>query len=163
MKVLVLAASRHGSTTEIARAVGARLRERGHDVDVVGATTAVALDGYDAVVLGSALYAGRWVKAARDLAETSERLRARPLWLFSSGPLDGAPQDAMSRAEIDHLVSVTGAVGHQVFAGRLDHTALGPVERLVAKVVRAPDGDFRDWGAVDRWSDGIADALVAAR
>jgi len=77
MKVLVLAASRHSATGEIAEALGARLRARGHDVDV------------------------------------------------------GDPATVATRAE-----------------------------RLLTKLVHAPDGDFRDWDDVSRWSDEIADVLA---
>ena len=47
-----------------------------------------AVEEFDAVVLGSAVYMGQWMRPARELAERSAAaLAARPVWLFSSGPV----------------------------------------------------------------------------
>ena len=62
MKILVTAASKHGATDEIAQAIGATLRSRGLDVTVIPAEQVDNLDGYEAVVLGSSVYAGHWLK-----------------------------------------------------------------------------------------------------
>lgn len=61
--------------------------------------------GYDAVVLGSAVYVGRWLEPARELVDAhAEELAARPTWLFSSGPIGDPPKpeadDAVQIAEI---------------------------------------------------------------
>src|SRR3712207_229163 len=88
MNALVAVASRHGSTNEIARAIAEELRTRGLDAEVRDAEEVDVLDGYEAVVLGSAVYMGDWLLAARRLVERHrQRLAALPLWLFSSGPL----------------------------------------------------------------------------
>jgi len=58
-----------------------------------------AVDGFDAVVLGSAVYAGHWLKPARELVDRSrDALAARPVWLFSSGPIGDPPQAARTRS-----------------------------------------------------------------
>jgi hypothetical protein len=36
------------------------------------------------------------------------------------------------------------------------------MERVVVKGVRAPDGDFRDWNAIEEWAESIAHALQPA-
>jgi menaquinone-dependent protoporphyrinogen oxidase len=69
MAVLVTAASRYGSTAEIASAIGDVLRDSGLDVAVVPPDTVKDLDAYEAVVMGSAVYAGRWVKPAREFVD----------------------------------------------------------------------------------------------
>lgn len=161
MKVLVLAASRHGATAEIASAVGVRLRERGLHVDVTDLAEVSSPAGYDAVIIGSAVYVGNWLKDARDFVRrNTEALAAGRVWLFSSGPLDDPGGEVLTAARLDELMSATGALGHHVFAGRLDRSELSRTERLLTKVVHAPDGDFRDWDDVRRWSDEIADALI---
>jgi menaquinone-dependent protoporphyrinogen oxidase len=62
MRVLVSAASRHGSTAEIAERIGSVLREELVDVraqvDVLPADAVGDIDGYDVLVLGSAVYMG---------------------------------------------------------------------------------------------------------
>lgn len=103
MKVRVIVASRYGATREIGERIAARLSEHGHDAAVRSAEEA-GLDGADAVVLGSAIYAGRWMKPARELVEErAEELSGRPLWLFSSGPVGGAPkpEDAEPEAVVE--------------------------------------------------------------
>jgi menaquinone-dependent protoporphyrinogen oxidase len=160
MKVLVATASRHGATKEIAQAIAVRLRERGHDVDVADPADVTSLVGYGAVVLGSAVYAGNWMKYAREFASrNADALSHARVWLFSSGPLDDPTSEVLSSARLDALTTTTGSRDHHVFAGRLDRSELNRAERLLTKMVHAPDGDFRDWDDVARWSDQIADAL----
>ena len=87
MRVLVAAAGRHGATAEIAETIGGELTKAGVDVDVVDVDDVHGLGDYDAVVLGSAVYIGHWLKSAAAFATSRDaELRARPTWLFSSGP-----------------------------------------------------------------------------
>jgi menaquinone-dependent protoporphyrinogen oxidase len=160
MKVLVAVASKHGSTREIATRLVERLEGRGHLVHDVEIGPATHVPGYDAYVVGSAVYAGRWLKAAREfLHDHATDLRGRPVWLFSSGPLgEHADQDA-AVAHPEQLVSMVDALAHHVFSGRMIRDELGAVERLVAGAVHAPEGDFRDWHDVDVWADSISDEL----
>jgi menaquinone-dependent protoporphyrinogen IX oxidase len=79
MKVLVTAASKHGATGEIAQAIGDALRDQGLDATVLESEHVDAVDAYDAVVLGSAVYAGHWLKPARKLvARCGSGLAVRP-------------------------------------------------------------------------------------
>src|SRR5262249_47539574 len=61
MKVLVCAASKYGATSEIAQAVADVLAERGCQAMVLPPEKAGAVEEYDAVVLGSAVYMGQWL------------------------------------------------------------------------------------------------------
>ncbi len=164
MTVLVAVASKHGATEEIAAAIGITLEERGLDVDVTMVQDITDLDPYEAVVLGSAVYMGRWLETARAFAEQhAAELAARPTWLFSSGPLGSPPKPEPDRAvQIEAIIAQTGARGHRLFVGKLDKSRLGLGMRTVARAVGAPDGDFRDWVAIAAWADGIADALNTA-
>lgn len=76
------------------------------------------------------------------------------------GPLDDTERDAIPAEKVDRLTLVTGSLGHHVFAGRLDRSELNLAERLLTRIVHAPDGDFRDWDDVSRWADQIAGALA---
>jgi menaquinone-dependent protoporphyrinogen oxidase len=160
MTVLVNAASKHGSTTEIAETIARVLRERGLAVDVRAAENVTMVDGYDAVVLGSAVYAGHWMQPARRLVDSeATALRRRPVWLFSSGPIGDPPKPGEDPVDVTALREASGAREHRVFPGRLDRHHLGFAEKAVVLAVRAPEGDFRDWSAVEAWAAGIADAL----
>jgi len=161
-RVLVAAASKHGATAEIAGHIGDTLRRRGHDVTVADAGQVGTIDGYDAVVLGSAVYAGHWLDDAKVLADRIAGHRPRPpLWLFSSGPV-GDPPKPDEDPDVAAITAATAPRNHRVFAGRIDKSKLGFAERAIMIAVRAPEGDFRDWDAIAAWADGIADTLSAA-
>jgi menaquinone-dependent protoporphyrinogen oxidase len=118
VRVLVTAASRHGATHEIAEAIARGLVQRGVEAEALPTEELESLEGYDALVVGSAVYVGRWLEPARDLVEANAAaLASRPVWLFSSGPL-GPPDDLK------------------------------------------PEGDFRDWDAIDGFAHDIAGHLT---
>lgn len=161
--LLVAVASRHGATREIAEAVADTLRDEGLDVVVSDAADVADVSGYDAVVVGSAVYVGRWLEPARDLVhEHADDLAARPTWLFSSGPIGDPPKpEAEDAVQISELADLVRARGHRLFSGKLDRSALGFGERAVVLAFRAPEGDFRDWDEIATWSREIAAALRA--
>jgi menaquinone-dependent protoporphyrinogen oxidase len=160
MRVLVAVGSRHGTTTEIANQLAAELRFHGLDVDVQDAGRVQELDGCDAVVVGSAVYMGRWVPAARTFVERFyHQLADLPVWIFSSGPLGDPPvPDVLPQGHREIVESLT-VRGDHVFAGRLDPAQLSFGERLITKAVHAPAGDFRDGAAVKAWAKAIATEL----
>ena len=97
-RVLVTVASRHGATAEMATALARWLSEsaaaRGCPLSAVAVPVERRPDParYDAVVLGSAVYVGRWLQPARHYAaEYASVLRTRPVWLMSSGPIGEPP------------------------------------------------------------------------
>ena len=142
MKVLVAASSKHGATGEIADEVGRTLEERGLDVQVASLDDVTDVSGFDAFVLGSAVYVGRWLGPARMFVEEHA--------------------DAEAAVNVDGLVEASGAREHRLFTGRLDRSRLGLGERAVVRVVGAAEGDYRDWDDVREWAGTIAGALTTA-
>ena len=71
MKVLVAAATKYGATGEIAEVIGDVLAERGIDATVIAPEQVARIGEYDAVVLGSAVYAGHWLDEAKELVDRS--------------------------------------------------------------------------------------------
>jgi menaquinone-dependent protoporphyrinogen oxidase len=161
MNVLVAFASKHGSTRQIAEMIGQELSDSGHTVQVRSVSEASTAEPYDAAIVGSAIYMGNWLGEARQFVEKNQaRLSAVPVWLFSSGPLGQEdPQPRGDFAHLQELMHATQARGHRTFIGKLDRSELGFGERLVVKIVKAPEGDFRDWEAIRSWSREIASAL----
>ncbi len=161
MRVLVSVASKHGATGEIGEIIGGVLRDAQMDIVSEAPERVRSIDGYDAVILGSAVYAGRWMGSARSFAERHEAaLVTRPVWLFSSGPIGDPPMPAGDVDEATEIAEWIGAREHRTFAGRLDRDRLGVVERSITAVVRAPDGDFRDLDAVRAWANEIVTGLA---
>ena len=161
MTVLVAAASKHGATREIAEAIARELEARGVEADVADVELVDEVGGYEAVVLGSAIYMGTWLEPARRFVDRhAEALASRPTWLFSSGPVGDPPKPAAEHAvELGSIVDRIDACDHRVFTGRLERSGLGLGERVASGALRAQYGDFRDWEAVTSWADGIAEGL----
>lgn len=158
--VLVAYGTKNGSTAGIAKIISEELRDQGASVDVRDAATVKSLDGYDAVVIGGALYTGRWHRAARRFVRRqSAALRERPVWLFSSGPLD----DSADRSDIPPVGQVAGAIaatnarGHATFGGCLTDQAKGFVARAMVRNGRG--GDFRNPESIKAWAKQIAHEL----
>lgn len=166
-KVLVTAASKHGSTGEIAGAIGDALTARGLEVEVMPPERVAGVDAYDAVVLGSAVYAGRWLPAASSLANrVAEDLAKKPVWLFSSGPVGNPSRKLVQKmgadpVDAEKVSRATGAREHRVFAGKLDRRNVSFLQRVALMLVRGLEGDFRDWEKINTWALQIADALLA--
>lgn len=184
-RILVAYASKNHSTAEIAEAIAAELRAEGHEALAVDAAAADPT-GYDAVVLGSAVYIGRWRREAeRFLRRYRARLAQLPFWVFSSGPLptpesrsadanahgrdsahggersdDRGSADAwLEPRKIVAAIESIGVREHVVFGGRVPMEATGFFERMAAKNADPDNSDLRDWDAIRDWSRGIATAL----
>ena len=153
MPTLVAYGSRHGSTREVAEAIAATLRGRGLDVDLLPAGEVGALDGYDAVIIGGALYTGRWHADARRLLARPE-LAAHPVAVFALGPRTLSEEDvAGSRAQLDRILARVPAVepvAIAIFGGVVDPAKLRfPFNRMAAS-------DARDWDAISAWAGSVA-------
>jgi len=162
MNVLLTVASRHGSATEVGQQIAQTLVAGGYTVDMRPPDEVTDIDPYDAVIVGSAVYIGRWLEPARRFVERHEEaLRERPVWLFSVGPLGEPPQPAGEPVELPQIADRLGARDRQVFPGKLgDRLGLG--ERAIVRMVKAPRGDFRDSHAIDGWASRIAIELAEA-
>ncbi len=163
MKVLVSAATRHGSTVEIAASIGAALQAAGLETYILAPSEVDGFAGYDAAVIGSGVYVGKWLEPARDLVEHHKsELLAIPVWLFSSGPVGEPPKPAEDPADALALVDLVHARGHRTIPGAVDKKKLGFGERAVMAAVRAPEGDFRPWDEISAWAQEIAASLGVA-
>ena len=172
MTVLITYASKYGGTRGIAERIAATLTASGVETVVQRMNSVGDLSGFEAYVLGSALYMGSWMKEALTFArQHQDLLRSRPTWLFSSGPLGTATTDAQGHdvretagpKQLSEVQAMLGMREHQVFFGVSDHTHFDLRDRLIYAVPAGKkllvDGDFRDWAEVDAWAKKIALAL----
>ena len=165
MRILVTAASKHGATAEIADAIGSELAKSGLEVVVVPVQDVRAIQEFDAVVLGSAIHMGQWMKPAKEfVARESTALSSIPVWLFSSGPVtDGSkPDDPADRRQGDQIAKTVAARDHRVFRGRIDTSGLSFAERAAVRMVKAPSEDQRDWEMIRVWAHEIGAAVLAS-
>lgn len=169
MRVLIVHASRLGSTREIAERLGAALRTEDRHVAVAGVQDDPDPSSYDTVVVGSAVYAGHWLPEATAWFDRHARLlHDRHVWLFSSGPVGTrAATDAPAEpGEVARIRREFDVIDYRVFAGAFDRdcvddAGLGRLESLVARHF-VLEGDFRSWSEIEAWSGEIADRLVVA-
>ena len=163
MKVLVSAASKYGATSEIAQAIADALAGKGLEVTMVPPAQADAIEQFDAVVLGSAVYMGQWMKPARELAERSAgTLASRPVWLFSSGPVGEPAKPADNPVDVSTILQSTKARDHQIFTGKLVKKRLSFPDRAIASAIRVQEGDFRNWDDIRGWATSIVGTLLAS-
>jgi len=176
MSTLVAYASKHGATQGVAERIAATLGAAGQEAEVRPVGAVDDPTGYDAFVVGSAVYDRHWRKEAWEFVPRNRAvLASRPVWLFSCGPLGTETTDAQGRdrtvaAEPEEITGFRDAIApedHRVFFGALDPRKLGIGERAIRKlpVARAalPEGDFRDWVEIEAWARDIAHHLTELR
>ena len=165
--VLVGYATRYGSTQEVAEAVAATLRECGLAVDLQPLRQVRTLAGYNAVVVGAALYMFRWHKDARRfLSRHRQALTERPVAVFALGPVHD-PHDEEewqnSRAQLDkELANLPwlSPVAAEIFGGQYAPEKLGfPISLFAGN---EPASDLRDWTAIRTWASNLAAKLEPA-
>lgn len=161
MKLLVTYASKYGSTAEIAEVIGKELQIRGHETEVKAVGDIDDMSGYDGFVIGSAVYAGRWMKPAAKFLRSNQKLLAnRPVWLFSSGPTGlGDPNEIMDGwnfpEDLEPLLETIKPNDIILFHGNVDLDKLNFAERMIIKSVKATVGDYRDWLVIRGWARKI--------
>jgi menaquinone-dependent protoporphyrinogen oxidase len=160
MRVLVTYGSSRGGTEGLAEMVADGLRDFGLDVEVLPPKRVRYISGYDAVVVGGAVYAFRWHRAARKFVRKhAGALRRRPTYFFSSGPLDdsAAINNLAPVPGVKALMERVGARGHATFGGRLSPDAKGLPASAMAKTL---SGDWRDPAQVRAWALQVAQELM---
>ena len=163
MKVLVAVASKHGATLEIGQVIEASIRSSGLEAELKRIEEVATLSPYDAFVIGSGVYAGHWMRPAREFTEVHEgELKEKPVWLFSSGPIGDPPRPLENPAEVAGVMKRLGSRGHRLFPGRIEGSDLGISEKALIALVHAPDGDFRPWSEITTWAESIAQQLQEA-
>ncbi|MFF4873092.1 flavodoxin domain-containing protein [Streptomyces sp. SID5770] len=158
-RILVAYGSKAGTTAGIAEEIGRTLRDDGFDAVVLPADAVTDVSGYDAVVLGGALYAGRWNgKARRCTRRDAEQLGHRRLWLFSSGPVDRSSDE-------HHIPPVKGVARRMERLGAREHITFGgavttdSVSRSM--IQHGKGGGFRNPERIRAWAHRIGTELNA--
>jgi menaquinone-dependent protoporphyrinogen oxidase len=168
MTVLVAYASRRGATRGVAERIAARLVSFGWSVHLDPLLGREEVGRFEAVVLGSPVYGGHWEdEAVGFVRRNAAVLGGRPLWTFSVGWLahhrgllrKESLSDARGLAELDRLLPPRD---HRFFAGALSPAELPVGRRTAFRLAGGRYGDFRDWAAIDSWTDGIAQQLATA-
>ena len=162
-RILVTYASKYGSTGGVAEAIGKGLCSKGAAADVLLTKNAVNLSSYQGVVVGSAIYMGKWLPDAVEFVKTNcEMLRRVPVAYFLVCMTLCKPTEENRVKVLAYLDPVLKAipeikpVGIGTFAGALDYSNLSWLNKKILKSKGTPEGDFRDWNAIRAWAEGSA-------
>jgi len=162
-RVLVIYATRAGSTGEVAQVISERLCAQGFDAEVLPVDAVKSLAGFQAVVLGSAIRYSAWLPEMNKFIEAHQAELSRlPSALFTLH-MQALGDDAASRdARAGYTKTVHAFVAPRdevFFAGKIDPATLSFFERLAVKMVKSPVGDKRDWDRIGQWADGLGSKL----
>jgi len=162
-KILVAYASKYGSTGGVADAIGKGLCSKGAAVGVLLMKNVVNLSSYQGVMVGSAIYMGKWLSEAVDFVkENSEVLRQIPVAYFLVCMTLREPTEENRAKVLAYLDPVLKAIpeikpiGIGAFAGALDYNNLSWLNKKILKSKGTPEGDFRDWKAIRTWAEESA-------
>lgn len=163
---LVAYASRTQTTAEVAQAIARALGALGHRADLRPAAQVGGLDGYDAVIVGSAVRFGTWLDPALALLRRHRAaFAARPVAFFSLHlQADGASEEGRARraAYTRAARAIVTPREDVFFLGALLPDRLSLLDRLAVKAIGAPLGDRRDWGAIEAWARALPARLQTA-
>ena len=167
-KILVCYASGTGCTQGVAERIGTTLARTNVRVDVASFASNPDPVAYDAVVAGSGTRAGSWQPVAKKwLTRNAAALNTKPLALFTVGiaMAHGAEKTAETLGVTDHLLEKTGLKPLDVgaFAGWYEPQRFTFIERKIMQMAKAPEGDFRDWAAIEDWATHVAPGLAPTR
>jgi menaquinone-dependent protoporphyrinogen oxidase len=159
-KILVVYASKSGSTAEVAQKIGQVLGQAGTEVEVCAAGNARNLENYDGFVLGTAIRMFKPLGEMRRFVFWNKgKLSKKPVAIFSVGLTlkEDTPENREKAA--GYIAPITkqfsAAVSVTAFAGKLDYATLpGFFRQAFAKDTSGAmaEGDFRDWNAIQAWA-----------
>jgi menaquinone-dependent protoporphyrinogen oxidase len=166
-KVLVAYGTRAGSTAGVAERVAEVLNRNGFAAEAVRAKDVRDIASYDAVVMGSAVRAGKLMpEALRFLDKNKAALGAKPFAAFVvclTMKESDKKNQATAGAYLDPVRLRIKPLSEGLFAGVLNFDKLGFVWRAMMKSMKAEPGDFRKWDDVEAWAATIAPLFAAGR
>jgi menaquinone-dependent protoporphyrinogen oxidase len=162
-RILITYATRAGATAEVAAAIAEVLSARGFTADVRPVKDKPSIEGYQAVVVGSAIRMSSWLPEAVDFVKTHRTQLSRvPTAFFTVHMLNRGDSEASRQARQAYTAAVRqiAAPTYQIFfEGSMDYDKLKFLDRTLAKAVEkqsdAREGDFRDWDKIRAWARAI--------
>lgn len=159
-KILIVYASKAGSTAEIAARIGQRIAKNNTAVDVLPVGKAGDLDGYSAVIVGSAIRTGSVLPEALAFIEKNQAALAQiPFHVFVACMTLNEDTEANRKtvsAYLDPVRALVKPASEGLFAGVMNLNKLPLFEKLLIRMMKAPQGDFRKWDLIDAWAGNLA-------
>ncbi|HQF62158.1 MAG TPA: flavodoxin domain-containing protein [Anaerolineaceae bacterium] len=167
-RIIVAYASIHGSTQEVAECIAETIREQGVIVDLQPASKVKTLEGYQGVILGSALYIGHMNKHALNFLSRFKNMISNgiPIAVFAGGPLklEDDPQEIQGMLYQDLAkYPWLKPVSVELIGGRFDPSkGVKFPWNLLPAVKNMEASDIRDWNAIKKWAVNVSEQLLPA-
>ena len=162
-KILVCYSTRYGSTGEIAGMIGEELGSTGYEVMVQPIARVKDPGEYNAVVIGSPLYMGKWLAEARDfVSRFRHSLGERPVAVFSVGySMKDRTKEHLQSGEdaLEAIRIFINPIRTGFFPGRVDPDLMSPADKAVIRLGGVTPGDFREEDLVRTWAKTLAGAM----
>ncbi len=165
-RILVAYASGTGSTVGVAEAIGKTLAESGAAADVRPVKEDPAVDGYQSVVIGSAVNGGKWLPEALAYVEDHRQALNRvPVAVFCVHGMNTADDEQCRKKRLAYLDPVRvliQPVDEAFFAG----IGMNPDEGswlarwAYRKFGGSLEGDCRDWNKIRAWAASLPEMLA---
>ena len=162
--VLVAYATRHSSTAGIADHISDVLCGLNHKVDLRYVENVSSIEGYDAVIVGSAIYEFNWLPVAKDFIERFKLpLASMPVAYFFG--CAGLKEDTPENQEgvlvfINPVLNkypeiVPVDIGR--FGGSVDFSRLNGFEQMIINFIGVTESeDWRDWEKIGAWAENVS-------
>jgi len=158
-KILVAYGSFAGSTAETAVFIGKKLSEKGMTADVKPVEKIKTIEGYDAVIIGSAVEMGKLKGSVIRFTEKNKAALTKvPVAIFVvclTMQKDTPENRKTVSAYLDPIKAIVKPVGEGLFPGRIRYKDI-PFPQSILTLMPAfkkavPEGDWMNWGAVEAW------------
>ncbi len=158
--VLVTYATRAGSTIEVADSIALAISKQGYLVDILHIEKVQSLSNYSSVIIGSAIRMGNVTPEIKKFVETHKtELQTIPTAFFITCLTlkDDTPENREAvKVYLAPLREIVEPFAEGYFAGKMDYSKLKPFSRFLARrIVKAPEGDFRDWDKIRFWASEL--------
>lgn len=172
-KVLIAYASMHGSTGEVAGAIGKVLCDAGAAVDICTVKRVTDLSAYRAAVIGSAVRSERWLPEAKEFVASNRAVLSTIPTAYFLTCLTLAHSSAESRLKVQSFLDPVREEIREVtpfstglFAGVLDYnkysTTIQVVMRYKMWTKGVDAGDYRNWQAIRAWAEQLKSTILAS-
>jgi menaquinone-dependent protoporphyrinogen oxidase len=160
-RILVAYATKTGSTVDVASTIGETRGERGLAGDVMPIKDNPSTDGYQAVIIGSAVNGGQWLPEAVDFVQAhQDTLQGTRVALFCVHIMnlgDDEKSKANRLAYLNAVRSLVQPVDEAFFAGlgMSPEDTSGLVRWFYRTFKIGPEGDCRDWNKIRAWGQKV--------
>lgn len=162
-KILIAYATKHGATSSIAAKIADVLCQEGFQVDLKLARKVTNISAYDAVIVGSPVYIGGWLRGARQFLHKNQDVLANNMKVavfitctYLKDENDTPDRRAHAKEIyidpiLDELPDIA-PISCGILSGEFLYRELYPVEYILMRLAKFPEGDFRNEEKITAWA-----------